>query len=539
MLVSLRHHLFVYVSFHVPHAQIPNITTMAEEGGHSAPSAASAGAGGLGAGTATGMNANNDGRGIRTGAGEPLERIESPLSPGAVTPSNPFSRQQTSLDMDDYFVGPRDTQKHSKWPLFMQMHGSILPKLIMPLVFMGLWAALITSMHLTEYFKNLGVHQAGLAVDSVLLTVLGFVVGLGLSFRSSTAYERYAEGRRYWASLILACQSLGRVYWVHTNERPGEQKAKDVLNKLSALNLLTTFAVALKHRLRFEPYTSYDDISQIVGHLDTLAGEATRADPDAANVKTPNMFKRTGAMLGVSFLESNPRKKLKKAQRPLGNLPLEVLSYLAAYTDECVANGQLTVPMQQTLAYNNLALLNDVMVGTERVLSTPLPIAYSIAIAQITWLYVILLPFQLCGKLDWITIPATIAASYIILGLLYIGREIEQPFGLDPNDLPLENYCAQIASDLDVIASRPKPKISQWTEHMENRVLFPYSNAGYQSWLYRGETKIRQALRAKTELEFNQRSRMMGQDQNMAEGDGTRHGRSMSKSQAGEKVADV
>lgn len=30
-------------------------------------------------------------------------------------------------------------------------------------------------------------------IDNILLTVLGFVVGLALSFRSSTAYERYAE----------------------------------------------------------------------------------------------------------------------------------------------------------------------------------------------------------------------------------------------------------------------------------------------------------------------------------------------------------
>ncbi len=53
---------------------------------------------------------------------------------------------------------------------------------------------------------------------SILLTVLGFVVGLGLSFRSSTAYERYAEGRRYWAQLITASQALGRVFWVHAKE---------------------------------------------------------------------------------------------------------------------------------------------------------------------------------------------------------------------------------------------------------------------------------------------------------------------------------
>lgn len=69
-------------------------------------------------------------------------------------------------------------------------------------------------------------------------------------------------------------------------------------------------------------------------------------------------------------------------------------------------------------------------VGT-RLFSSPLthlllqlPIAYSIAIAQITWLYVFLLPFQLCATLEWVAIPATVAASYIILGLLYIGREM-------------------------------------------------------------------------------------------------------------------
>lgn len=178
--------------------------------------------------------------------------------------------------------------------------------------------------------------------------MLGFVVGLGLSFRSSTAYERYAEGRRYWASLILASQSLGRVFWIHARERE-ETREKDILNKLSALNLLTAFAVALKHKLRFEPYTNYEDLSQMVGHLDTLAGEATKSDGGATATKSPNIFKRAGTMLGVPFFESNPRKQLKKATRPLGNLPLEILSYLAAYTDEIVANGQLPVPMQQTL----------------------------------------------------------------------------------------------------------------------------------------------------------------------------------------------
>jgi hypothetical protein len=71
-------------------------------------------------------------------------------------------------------------------------------------------------------------------VNSILLTITGFVVSLGLSFRSSTAYERYAEGRKYWAQLITSSQALGRIFWVHASEREGAQGEKDLLAKMSA-----------------------------------------------------------------------------------------------------------------------------------------------------------------------------------------------------------------------------------------------------------------------------------------------------------------
>jgi hypothetical protein len=143
-------------------------------------------------------------------------------------------------------------------------------------------------------------------------------------------------------------------------------------------------------------------------------------------------------------------------------------------------------------------------------LTTPLPIAYTIAISQITWLYVVLLPFQLLGvaNMRWVTIPSVIAASAILLGLLFIGREIENPFGEDVNDLPLESYCAQVASELDILASRPKKQNREWIETVDNRVLWPLSNHGWQSWMNRGEDRVREALKAKTEIGFEARKEM-------------------------------
>jgi len=55
-----------------------------------------------------------------------------------------------------------------------------------------------------------------------------------------------------------------------------------------------------------------------------------------------------------------------------------------------------------------MATFNEVLTGMERVLDTPLPTAYSIAIAQISWIYILVLPFQLYNALVWITIPASI-----------------------------------------------------------------------------------------------------------------------------------
>lgn len=253
----------------------------------------------------------------------------------------------------------------------------------------------------------------------------------------------------------------------------------------------------MKHKLRFEPYTMYDDIAGLVDHLDTFAKEAT--EKDQPNPPRVGRLKATGEYLGVSFAKSNPQKLLKKASAPVGNLPLEILSYLASYIDDMIENGQLKVPMQQTLAYNNMAAMNDVLTGCDRISHTPLPLAYSIAISQITWIYVIMLPFQLEAALKWIAIPATIIASYIILSFVHIGSEIEDPFGYGVNDLPLDSYCHEIAADMSIISSRRKADTDNVVKSGNNRVLFPLSNLAYPVWETRSQRVIRDELKFKAE----------------------------------------
>ncbi|KAL8659601.1 MAG: hypothetical protein Q9202_007040 [Teloschistes flavicans] len=416
-------------------------------------------------------------------------RQPSPASGQQHRPGPP--RHKSSIRTQDSFTQPRDIEKHSKLPYFLRMHGSITPRMIIPLVFVGAWATLITCI-------SKFVHP--LVVSDLLLTVLGFVVGLGISFRTSSAYERYVDGRKYWAELSQTSRDLARHIWIHVDERH-EKDAQlgkaDLLGKVTALNLIVAFAVALKHRLRFEPYVS-EDMEHLVSHLQTFAGDASDpSDPDTAALKPKTSWKRGGEYLGMTFAESNPRKAIKRSKKNLGNLPLEILTYMSAYIDSMIKTKQLPDGVPQAMVLGNLASLNEVLAGTERVLNTPLPIAYSIAISQITWVYVLMLPFQLWDALQWITIPGTIVGAYIILGIAAIGREIENPFGYDENDLPLDRFCQTLEDEINIIAARRPPRLDDFVASQDNCVMF---QSTYTDLVSRSTDDIRAGLRARTNV---------------------------------------
>lgn len=282
------------------------------------------------------------------------------------------------------------------------------------------------------------------------------------------------------------------------HEKDAALGKQDLLAKINCLNLIAAFAVALKHKLRFEPYVHYDDLKHLVGHLDTFARDADQPDTKSK----PNVFKTAGQFLGLPMAESNPRKLLKRSRVPLGNLPLEVLNHLSVYMKSIYDNGTFKVSIYQTQSLNALTTFNDVLVGTDRILNTPLPIAYSIAISQITWVYILLLPFQLYKLLGYITIPASIFAAYIILGLALIGREIENPFGDDVNDLPLDAFCLQIRKDVDIIMSKAASSIEEVVMHPDNQLLYPLSDLGSAGWAAKSVDEIRDALASKPDLHF-------------------------------------
>jgi putative membrane protein len=96
----------------------------------------------------------------------------------------------------------------------------------------------------------------------------------------------------------------------------------------------------------------------------------------------------------------------------------------------------------------NVQLLIDYMGACERIHKTPLPFAYVVHLRRALLLYCFSLPTGLVNDFGWWTVPANLFVAYTFYGIEEIGVQIEDPFGTDDNDLPLERISASIDATL-------------------------------------------------------------------------------------------
>lgn len=167
------------------------------------------------------------------------------------------------------------------------------------------------------------------------------------------------------------------------------------------------FAIATKYRLRRQWGYEYPDLMPYIQNLDTFAKSAYLNDGPLHEERWSSI-RRVAVDFGIPGARPDPCARTCKGTKYHGNLPIEILRFLSAYTDLLFSSGGMpSVPIQIQLL-NALASFTDCLTGMERVLGTPLPLAYRIAISQISWIYILALPFQLVTYLGWVAIPGTL-----------------------------------------------------------------------------------------------------------------------------------
>lgn len=93
----------------------------------------------------------------------------------------------------------------------------------------------------------------------------------------------------------------------------------------------------------------------------------------------------------------------------------------------------------------------DICGACERIKNTPIPYSYSVFIKKFIFLYVLTLPIGLVFSLGYIAIPVVVFVFYVLGSLELIAEEIEEPFGHDANDLPMQRMCENIRRNVEEI----------------------------------------------------------------------------------------
>jgi ion channel-forming bestrophin family protein len=122
-------------------------------------------------------------------------------------------------------------------------------------------------------------------------------------------------------------------------------------------------------------------------------------------------------------------------------LLLQVLSELVQAAD--ISSNQ------RWQLHSNLTELNDLVGGCERLLRTPIPIAYTRHTSRFLIIWLTVLPFALFPKFGAGTLVVAPVIAVLLAGINEIGIDVEEPFSL----LPLEVIADRCNTDCNELIS--------------------------------------------------------------------------------------
>lgn len=281
--------------------------------------------------------------------------------------------------------------------LFFVLRGSILPRIWGPLLASTLIAVLVALSH--GFFFKLKI-----TLTTIPFTLIGLALAIFLGFRNSAAYDRYWEARKLWGELVVSCRNLARqCQSLIADSEPA--KADCGLGDIRVRMIYR--AIAFGHALRH--------------HL--------RGTEGGAELK--------------SLLSEDEWRRIGKAS----NKPDFLLLCMGADLRRCLmedrVDGCLAAALDITLSF-----MATVAAGCERIKGTPIPFSYTLLLHRTAYAYCFLLPFGLVDSIGFMTPFVVIIVAYTFFGLDALGDEIEEPFGLASNDLPLDAICRTIEINL-------------------------------------------------------------------------------------------
>ena len=293
---------------------------------------------------------------------------------------------------------------------------------------------------------------------------LGGSMALLLAFRLNVCYSRWWEGRLLWGRVIEAARSL--VTMALSLEADFEKNSPDGASKRAIAEGIAgwsiAFAVALKYHLREMPMP--DDAKQLAGIERLLRGSQRNINGNTPSPVTatpsPGIRSANGdkppplqvsssgrrASVGQKFGATAVRMLKHSAHPPLAALHSLRRHAIRPLVLQLREHGHNYVALESYL-WELSGEMHGALTGCERILRTPCPPGY-VGVLRVSLLFfLLLLPFVLL-EISYYALIVVAMTAFVLLGAEEVAIQLEQPFGDDQNDLPLDFYCLTLEADL-------------------------------------------------------------------------------------------
>lgn len=241
----------------------------------------------------------------------------------------------------------------------------------------------VSYLHLSE--------QSSIKNIPIMHSLLGFAISMLLVFRTNTAYDRWWEGRKLWGALVNNSRNLAL-------KLNAILDADDNESRTFYRKSIPLFASVLRRHLQLDSTKySLDDIDH----------------PELGDIDIQK------------------------------HLPNQVASKMFSKVNRLYKAGKITG--DQLIVLNaELQSFSDICGACERIKNTPIPYSYSAFIKKFIFMYVATLPFGFALSMGYLAIPVVAFIFYVLASLEIVAEEIEDPFGFDDNDLPMQKIAENI-----------------------------------------------------------------------------------------------
>lgn len=265
-----------------------------------------------------------------------------------------------------------------------------MTKVLRSVLLIGVYTALcsVVQIHFLDEIAELGMSTG-------VFSLLGIVLSILMVFRTNTAYDRWWEGRKQWGALVNHSRNLAIM-----GASTFPPSAKEEMHKLAVY--ISNFSISLKEHLR-------------------------------DGVKTEELI-----------FVSDEELEVYKSK---GHIP----SYISLQIHKLVEHmyREKKISGEDLLNFKpQMQALLDILGACERIKKTPIPFSYNVYLKVFVTIYGLLLPFGMVPEFGYYAIPIVMFVFFAFIGIELMAEEIEDPFGLDCNDLPTGDISHTIKNNV-------------------------------------------------------------------------------------------